>query len=573
MANTRATFWRLTIIIDREFANRVADISMHPGKGTLSPGDNAFGPSVERRMSAELQRVINPTICEVCSSHGLGLGSASSGFTLPTATPPALPRRVVQIVGPTASGSVALRLKTTDGIETGRYVALSHRWGGVLTLKTNKNTLADRTLGFQLDEMPRTFQDAVHVARAMHIEYVWIDSLCIVQDDYDEWLEQSAKMGSIYMNATFVIAAHSAEQCNEGFLWRSCVPSALHITPSLGGPGFSVSIPDLATDQLRRRFFESEIMRRAWVMQELTLSPRIIHFVENHVFWECEHHTLPIETPTLETSARIFRKGAAVSGTHAAWLELVQRYSGYKMTKSGDKLVALAGVVGVLQYMMGNPDDKSYHCGVFQTDVERSLLWYNTADEPCLDIERRMERAPSWSWASVDASIQFLSLESPGATRRSLMRIKSCHHQDYLDRSIAHPHCHLVIEAPVIHITGCMVQEKRKYIQNRPPKAPFIMVAIWKEWIKNEAYGWCIPDESSALPAPVSRFGPGEPAPLSLLAIWGRVSEGVLLGAWCVMIRPVEGSPGLYRRVGIGYVKDPGSISSALAFPAVITLG
>lgn len=549
----------------------MADISVCPGKGTLPAGDQTSISSPVCRLAAELKRVISAPGCEACTSQGLGLGP--TGSVLPTVTPPALPYRVVQIIGPSASGSLALRLKTTDGMETGYYVALSHRWGGVLTLKTNKNTLADRTQGFKLDEMPRTFQDAVHVARALHIDYVWIDSLCIVQDDYNEWLEQSAKMGSIYMNSTFVIAAHSAEQCNEGFLWRCHVPSALRIPPSLGGPNFSVSMPEMATEQLRRRFFESEIMRRAWVLQELTLSPRILHFVENHLFWECPHCALPIQTPSLETSAKIFRKASAVSGAHASWLELVQRYSGYKMTKSGDKLVALAGVVSVLQNAIMSPEGKEYHCGVFQPDIERSLLWYNVAERPGLDIERRMERAPSWSWASVDASIHFLSLDPPDATRMSLMRIKSNHHQNYLDRSIADPHCRLVVEAPIIHITGCMVQEKRKHIRNRPPKAPYVMVAIWKSWIGREAYGWCIPDESSALPAPVSWYGPGEPASLSFLAVWGCVSEGVLVGAWCVMVNPVEGSNGLYRRVGMGYIKDMRLISPALSSPAVVTLG
>ncbi|KAJ3536037.1 hypothetical protein NM208_g6892 [Fusarium decemcellulare] len=168
---------------------------------------------------------------------------------------PTLPDRVIQILDSSTADAIELNLYITPGTIKGHYVALSHRWGGQMTFKTTKNTLNQRLRGFALTELPRTFQDAVLVARALDIKFIWIDCLCIVQDDHRDWLQQSSKMGTIYRNAAYTIAAHSARQCNEGFLWRCQVPATLCINPRRGGPEFFVSIPDLQIQQIHRHFF------------------------------------------------------------------------------------------------------------------------------------------------------------------------------------------------------------------------------------------------------------------------------------------------------------------------------
>ncbi|KAK3380843.1 heterokaryon incompatibility protein-domain-containing protein, partial [Podospora didyma] len=274
--------------------------------------------------------------------------------------------------------------------QVGHYIALSHRWGGKLSLKTTKCTLSRRFNGFCIDNLSRTFRDAVCVAKALGIEYIWIDSLCIVQDDRGDWLEQSTKMGSIYMNSAFNIAAHSAGQFNEGFLWRSQVSPALCISPKHGGPPFLVSIPYVEADQLYGRFTRSEISHRAWILQELTLSPRILHFVEDRLFWECRHRVPEIDGKTPEITAAMFRGAGGGLAVHTMWLKPVSRYTDYQMTKTGDKLVALSGIVDVWWRTMQRLGDSDYHCGVFQEDMERSLLWYSSGK-----AERHLERALS----------------------------------------------------------------------------------------------------------------------------------------------------------------------------------
>jgi hypothetical protein len=572
--------------LDTAPTEETVDLSL-PDRINIVPATPVSSQKVLPRLAEELRRIINFPACEKCTAVGAQMGYIGSQG-LPNDTPPVLPDRVLEILDTPSTESISLRLLETRDGEAGYYIALSHRWGGDFTLKTTKSTLSQRLKGFCLENLPQTFRDAVLVAKALGIMYLWIDSLCIVQDDRKDWLEQSAKMGSIYMSSAFTIAAHSAGQCNEGFLWRSQVSSTLRILPKRGGPEFLVSIPDVNDRGLRTRFIESEISRRAWILQELTLSPRILHFVENRLFWECEHRSPEISGSALETTATIFRDGSGEAGVHIMWLKLIEQYSNYQMTKNGDKLVALAGIVDVWRSVIERPDDKQYHCGVFQEDVERSLLWY----APDV-VERHLERAPSWSWASIDGRLHFLPLELREPPRK-LTQIQSFQHYDYLSArderrrwtfgSITNavrlgrwarsggsrPGCRLIVQAPVIHITSHISVEKSKNIRNTPWEAPRWMVVMPKTRFPRTTYAWCIPDEG-LFPDRKKAVNEELVTP-SFLAVSGREIRGELVGAWCVIISPEDASLGIYRRIGLGYVRDIESIAPAIAAPETITL-
>lgn len=125
-----------------------------------------------------------------------------------------------------------------------------------------------------LNSLPKTFRDAIIVTRALNIRYLWIDALCIVQDESEDWQEQSAAMGGIHSNAHFTIAAHAAEDADDGFLEKSLSePQTLRF-----GVGteqeYTLRTPaDFHVDVER-----SQLSRRGWVLQERYLSSRILHF-------------------------------------------------------------------------------------------------------------------------------------------------------------------------------------------------------------------------------------------------------------------------------------------------------
>lgn len=100
-----------------------------------------------------------------------------------------------------------------------RYIALSYCWG-VGMQKTmlkigNKNDLMS---GLELHHFDPTIQDAMKVTRKLNFQFLWIDALCIIQDDYAFKAKEPGKMGNIYQCATFTIIASAAKDVKQGFL-------------------------------------------------------------------------------------------------------------------------------------------------------------------------------------------------------------------------------------------------------------------------------------------------------------------------------------------------------------------
>jgi len=98
------------------------------------------------------------------------------------------------------------------------YVALSHCWGQGPRVLTSLENVSQHKIELRVETLPKTFKDAITVCRSTGIQYLWIDSLCIIQDDLEDWEIESEKMGYIFQNAYFTIAASSASHDTDGFL-------------------------------------------------------------------------------------------------------------------------------------------------------------------------------------------------------------------------------------------------------------------------------------------------------------------------------------------------------------------
>jgi Heterokaryon incompatibility protein (HET) len=201
-----------------------------------------------------------------------------------------LPTRVLD-VGDDINPDVRLYLprKAEEGKEgeRGRYIALSHRWGNgdkkpLCTTKTNLEALRK---GIELDQLPKTFQDAVKVTRQLGVRYLWIDSLCIIQDDDDDWICESRKMEAVFASAYCTIAATSAKESTEGFL----IPRSVEPPIRLQDPDDSqlYAYVSRIDENFDCDLEEAELNQRAWVFQERALSCRTIHFTAGQTYWEC----------------------------------------------------------------------------------------------------------------------------------------------------------------------------------------------------------------------------------------------------------------------------------------------
>lgn len=169
------------------------------------------------------------------------------------------------------------------------YIALSHCWGSQPNghppwCTTSVNVDERFAQGIPVSSLPANFQDAIHLTRALKKEYLWIDSLCILQGDREEWLSEGKKMAGVFRNAYCTIAASSAAGSPSGFLRRPRTPDNFIFVPqsSRGPVYFCEDVDDFSGD-----VSQAVLNSRAWVFQERALARRTIHFTERQTYWEC----------------------------------------------------------------------------------------------------------------------------------------------------------------------------------------------------------------------------------------------------------------------------------------------
>ncbi|KAI4669611.1 uncharacterized protein J4E88_009893 [Alternaria novae-zelandiae] len=250
-----------------------------------------------------------------------------------------------------------------------RYVALSHTWGVKEERKKAmplllKENLSARAFGIPWIELTQTFQDAIIITRNIGIPYVWIDSLCIVQDDRDDWAKEAARMASVYKYAYLVIAATSSKNGDDGCL-RSREPS-LDLTGSLN-ESFYVQreISHRTIIEWQAESIAMPLLDRAWCFQERLLASRILHYTENEMMWECQEElwcecqlikfdnpsTTKLETFKLAHAAAVASTNPEIRAT--SWHKVVREYSQRALTFGTDRLPGISGIAREIAVEVG----------------------------------------------------------------------------------------------------------------------------------------------------------------------------------------------------------------------------
>jgi hypothetical protein len=296
----------------------------------------------------------------------------------------------------------------------GSYIALSHRWWSSRHLITTKSNVTKHYQNISFGDLPKTFQDAITVCHFMKIRYLWIDSLCIVQDDPEDWGRESARMGHIYSNAFCTLATHAARHDTEGFLDSTLDFS--HGSVLLGGQRGTHQV----SVSLRNSFewhtvWNSSLSTRGWIVQERLLSNQILHFAPSEIFWECESDILSLADnsgkivsnmtqlpPPLLPRSPLEDKTPGIDTVW--WYRTIQWYSRCQLTEEKDKLPAIACRVAQIQ----RTSTSKYFAGLWDYEIAKGLLWL--AAEGVTLRRPQVRRAPSWSWASWDGPIRFLFL-------------------------------------------------------------------------------------------------------------------------------------------------------------------
>lgn len=207
----------------------------------------------------------------------------------------AAPSRLIEIGGGDEE-TPRVRLVDANQDVRGLYATLSHCWGPNPDMKrlprTTADTLDAHYQSIPYDALSATFKDAITVAYNLGLHYLWIDSLCIIQQDKADWERESVKMADIYANSFVTIAATGSRGVDEGlYLLRreQEMTPVLWRTPEDGK--LLAFHPLLARNYLDYETIPRPLYSRAWCMQELTLSRRVLHFLPGQVIWDCSATT------------------------------------------------------------------------------------------------------------------------------------------------------------------------------------------------------------------------------------------------------------------------------------------
>jgi hypothetical protein len=366
-----------------------------------------------------------------------------------------LPDRVLKIghepaalVGRDGGFDAGVKLYESRG-EKATYAALSHRWGDEQPLRLLLENHADFQRGIAWSALPKTFQHAILFARKMGIHFIWIDSLAIIQDSKEDWLEQSGKMAAIYENATITLAATTSEGGRSGMFVEPTELQKGYVTDG------AVKVAVDGNDEGARRLLESAggdrviafvkqkmewgdhpfpghfaspdlpLLKRGWVYQERLLSPRIAHFGSLDLIWECNGVITcycdtwmhsgsrnPISHPVKPMHAACLTASPGNESRMAyRWIRIVEAYTMLELTFMSDRLIAIAGIAKQFSRGLHN---KKYCAGLWEESLLTGLTWARKDPHRLLVRPSPPSTGPSWSWISVPSAIVYLRSQYPG---------------------------------------------------------------------------------------------------------------------------------------------------------------
>jgi hypothetical protein len=281
--------------------------------------------------------------------------------------------------------------------------------------------------------LPQTFRDAIDVVRALGFQYLWIDCLCIIQQDGEDWRREAPRMLEVYANAVVTIAS-CVKDAFVGFLKQSSrAPYTTVCQFNVQWKNADSATTITLFEQTEQRdwhehFYPEDDLpwsSRAWTFQERLLSARIPYFANGKLFYECNtarfsrscNSPLPLES-FHEDSPIVTKTALQELNAHALmgmWYRIVADYSRRYLTKGQDRLAAISGVARIIAEKLGS----EYRAGLWASEFFYGLLWkssYPTTimgawrtqyDYKSVSRDKVEYPGPSWSWASCDHGVAY----------------------------------------------------------------------------------------------------------------------------------------------------------------------
>jgi hypothetical protein len=348
----------------------------------------------------------------------------------------AMPTRLLDVSS--TRGGVRL-VETREMTGPVPYICLSHCWGDASKqFTTTRRTLEKRKRGIFLNVLPRLFKDVIKYVRRLGITHLWIDSLCIVQDDAEDWKQESTRMCMVYQNALLTIAATKCADSSESLFSKSSARAAR--IEWIFRKSAMLRRNGQFTAEFGHFYWPYPLLSRAWVYQERLLSKRVLHFARGEIYWECMESAececglvmdsamgllnYESEFPYKNVHDRMPKRTSSHPEKSNVilwqWHDIVTEYTSLSMTLVSDKLPAILGLAQEIQSRRGG----RFIAGLWEDTLISDLAW--VVNNECKGFKPRPSKsvthAPSWSWASLDTTQcwYFGTISDKGGLDRSL---------------------------------------------------------------------------------------------------------------------------------------------------------
>jgi hypothetical protein len=321
-----------------------------------------------------------------------------------------LPRRLVDLNADEFKGPklvLTASLKSNDI----RYTVLSYCWGASRFLKTTKETVAAYHNEIPHSELPKTFLDAIFITRELGLRYIWIDALCILQDDHDDWAAESSKMGDIYHGSTLSVTANDSTSTSGGVFIQGS--ASLFERTTYARAFLRAMYPKNNKETLIHVIPEqgdrSALNERGWTLQESILSPRTIGVTNSELKWSCERGTFwesgieYAQGNTAYGNTPILRVGRAQK-PNRIWWRWMESYSSRRLTFPEDRLPAILGLINYYRHITKDVPV----LGLWESSLHEDLVWGRRTIRSGREADRLVDQnLPSWSPFSCDQAIDF----------------------------------------------------------------------------------------------------------------------------------------------------------------------
>lgn len=396
----------------------------------LVAGLPAVGPTNTRQPDTSCNACldfIKETVNQCCTEHA---ACRNSGDAF-------VPTRLLYVGGDDA----ALRLcETTTWQEHPPFVALSHCWGGSKPLSLIRSRLDEFKKHIGLSELPNTFKDAITVARLLQVPYLWIDSLCIIQDDTTDWETEAARMADVYSKAFVVVTGSSSPNPETPFLgpredeWLTKTfnfPVSPGVNVPIKARKRAILAAPLDQGLLEPPFTTSwgslkrvgPLYNRGWCFQEAYLATRNLHFTPGSIVFECKTHRRGEDQLAPYPSTAPGTLPGEPLDPAVQWRMLVKTFTSRQLTFGGDKLPAIGGAA----VTMPQAQTSRYLAGLWSEALLLDLMWQVMPwmilagqDRESLAYDDAKGGPPTWSWASMKWGVVWSPLKSPQIVARVL---------------------------------------------------------------------------------------------------------------------------------------------------------